>query len=145
MFFQHFHLETCFSPQRRAIFPLHIGTSKHVFGPSVFNMFTYKSASRHRFMQFFDIRTSKKVSAADVFCTFSRTKALLATTSCNFATSELQKMLPERQLKCASRHNLIGFFDIGTAKSGPALSCLAHFHLKTCFSPQQFLISTLST
>ena len=32
--------------------------------------------------------------------------------------------------KCASRHNGVHFFDIGTSKSGPTLVCFVHFDFK---------------
>ena len=68
---------------------------------------------------------------------------LLATAACNFLTSELQKVLRDRQFfnmftwKCASRHSGVQFFDISTSKSGPELTCFVHFHLKMRFSPQR--------
>ena len=90
---------------------------------------------------------------------------LLATAACNFSTSELQKVLRDRQpfntaacnfltserqkaprdrqppntltWKCASRHSGVQFFDIGTSKNAPKLTCFVHFHLKMCFSPQR--------
>ena len=85
----------------------------------------------------------KKWSEPDVFCTFWLENVLLATTTCNFSTSELQKALWECQFfkiftwKRASRHSGVPFFDIGTLKSGPKLTCFVHFHLKMCFSPQR--------
>ena len=39
--------------------------------------------------------------------------------------------------KCASRHNGVHFFDIGTSKSGPTLVCFVHFDLEMCFAPQR--------
>ena len=39
--------------------------------------------------------------------------------------------------KCASRHSGVQFFDIGTSKSGPTLTCFPHFHLKMSFWPQR--------
>ena len=77
---------------------------------------------------------------------------LLATAADNFSTSQLQKVLRDRQFfnistwKCASRHSGVQFFNILTSKSGPNLTCFVHFHLKMCFSPhsgvQFFNIST---
>ena len=66
-----------------------------------------------------------------------------ATAACNFSTSQLQKVVRDRQFfniltwKCASRHSGVQFFDISTSKSGPELTCFVHFHLKMCFSPQR--------
>ena len=88
----------------------------------------------------------KKWSEDDVFCTFWLENVLLATMACNFSTSELQKVLWECQFfniftwKCASGHSDVQFFDIGTSKSGPKLTCFVHFHLKMCFSPQRCAI-----
>ena len=68
---------------------------------------------------------------------------LLATAACNFSTSELQKVLRDRQFfniltcKCASRHSGVQFFNIATSKSGPNMQCFVHFHFKMCFSPQR--------
>ena len=68
---------------------------------------------------------------------------LLATTACKFSTSQLQKVVRDRQFfniltwKCASRHSGVQFLNIGTSKSGPKLTCFVHFHLKMCFSPQR--------
>ena len=81
--FVHFHLEMCFSPQRRALF-------------------------RHRNFQ--------KWSEAEVFCTFWLGNVLRATTACTFSTSQLPKVVWDRQFltlltsKCASRHNGVQFF-----------------------------------
>ena len=68
---------------------------------------------------------------------------LLATGARNFATSELQKVLRDRQFfniltwKCASRHSGVQFFDIWTSKSAPNPSVFYHFYLKMCFSLQR--------
>ena len=58
----------------------------------------------------------QKLSAADVFRTFSLQNALFATAACNFSTSQLQKVLRDRQFfniytsECASRHSGVHFF-----------------------------------
>ena len=68
---------------------------------------------------------------------------LLATAADNFSTSQLQKVLRDRQFfniltwQCASRHSGVQFFNISTSKSGPKLRCFVHFHLQMCFSPQR--------
>ena len=78
-----------------------------------------------------------------VFCTFSLQNVLLATAACNFSTSQLQKVLRDRQFfsiftwKCASRHSGVQFFNISTSKSGPNMQCFVYFHFKMCFSPQR--------
>ena len=86
---------------------------KVVRTPSVFNILTWKCASRHNGVHFFP------------------------------PTSQLPKMVREwcalyiLTWKCASRHNGVHFFDISTAKSGPHLVCFVHFHLEMCFAPQR--------
>ena len=37
-------------------------------------------------------------------------------------------------LKCASRHSLVQFFDIGASKSGPNMVCFLHLDLEVCFA-----------
>ena len=85
----------------------------------------------------------KKCSNHAVFCTFWLENALFATATCNFSTSELQKVVPDPQFfniltsKCASRHSGVQFFDIRTSKSAPKLTLFLHFHFKMRFSPQR--------
>ena len=110
-------------------------------------IFTWKCASRHNGVHFFDISTSKsgprmvcfvhfdfemcfapqrralfrhlnfqKWSENGVFCTFWLRNVLRATTACTFSTSQLPKVVRDRQFltlltsKCASRHNGVHFF-----------------------------------
>ena len=78
-----------------------------------------------------------------VFCTFWLGNVLRATTACTFSTSQLPKVVRDRQFltlltwKCASRHNSVHIFDISTSKSGPRMVCFVHFHLEMCFVPQR--------
>ena len=108
--FVHFHLQMCFSLQRRAIF-------------------------QHR--------NFKKWPETVSFLTFWLQNVLLATTACNFSTSERQKVLRDRQFftiltwKCSSRHSGVQFFHIWTSKSGPRPSIFYDFDLKMFFSPQR--------
>ena len=46
-------------------------------------------------------------------------------------------VLPLFTSKCASRHNGVHFFDIGTSKSGPNVVCFVHFYFHMCFAPQR--------
>ena len=101
----------CFSPQRRAIFPL---------------------------------QNFKKCSETVSFLTFSLANVRFATAACNFSTSELQKVLRDRQFfsildlwMCVFRHSGVQFFDIWTSKSAPKLRCFVHFHLRMSISPQR--------
>ena len=120
---------------------------KVVRTPSVLYILTWKCASRHNGVHFFDIATSKsgpklrcfvhfdlemcfapqrralfqhlnfqKWSEAEVFCTFWLGNVLRATTAFTFLTSQLPKVVRDRQFltlltsKCASRHNGVQFF-----------------------------------
>ena len=71
----------------------------------------------------------QKWSEHVVFCTFWLRNVLRATTACTFSTSQLPKVVRDRQFltlltsKCASRHNGVRFFDISTSKSGPNPWC----------------------
>ena len=80
--FVHFDLEMCFAPQRRTLF-------RHL---------TWKCASRHNGVHFFDIATSKRGPVPGVFCTCSLRNVLRATTACTFSTSQLPKVV--RQWFC---------------------------------------------
>ena len=135
----------CFSPQRRAIFlhrnckkcsehavfctfslenvllataACNFSTSqlqKVVRECSVLYIFTWKCTSRHSGVQFLDIGTSKKWSETLSFLTFWLGNLLLATAACNFRTSQLQKVLRDRQFfsiftwKCVSRYSGVQF------------------------------------
>ena len=85
----------------------------------------------------------QKWSEHVVLCTFWLGNVLRATTACTFSTSQLPKVVRDRQFltlltsKCASRHNGVHFFDISTSKSGPRMVCFVHFDLEMCFAPQR--------
>ena len=72
---------------------------------------TWKCASRHNDVHFFNISTSKSGPEWGV---------LYILTS-----------------KCASRHNGVHFFDIATSESGPSMVCFVHFDFEMCFAPQR--------
>ena len=144
--FVHFDLEMCFAPQPRALFrhlnlqkwsePLVFltfwlgnvlcATTACTFSTSqlpkvvrswcVLYILTWKCASRHSGVHFFDISTAKSPSALYILT-----------------------------WKCASRHNGVHVFDISTAKSGPRMVRLAHFHFEMCFAPQRRAIFHLSS
>ena len=90
--------------------------SKVVQACRVFNILTWKSASRHNGVHFF--------SRAEVLCTFWLGNLLRTTTACTFSTSQLPKVLRTWCVlyiltsKCASGHNSVHFFDISTSRSG---------------------------
>ena len=138
----------CFAPQRRALFRHlnlqkwreHVvfctfwlrnvlrATTACTFSTSqlpkvvrhwcVLYIFTWKCASRHNGVHFFDISTSK---------------------------SGPNLVLYILTWKYASRHNGVHFFDIATSKSGPKLRCFVHFDLQMCFAPQRHALFHLSS
>ena len=92
----------------------------------------------------------KKCSEAEVFCTFWLTNVRFATAACNFSTSELQKVVRDRQFfkiftcKCTFRHSGVQFLDIWTSKSAPNMRCFVHFDVQMCVSPQRRAIFAFS-
>ena len=107
-----------------------------------FTLLTWKCASRHNGVHFFDISTSKWSETAS-FLHFWLGNVLRVTTACTFSTSQLPKVVRSWGVldiltwKCASRHNGVHFFDISTSKSGPNLVCFGHFDLEMCFAPER--------
>ena len=80
-------------------------------------MLTWKCASRHNGVHFFDISTSESgPSDNGVLCTFWLSHVLRATTACTISTSQLPKVVRSWCVlyiltwKCASRHNGVQFF-----------------------------------
>ena len=81
----------------------------------VLYIFTWKCASRHNGVHFFDVATSKSGPNV-VLCTFSLGNVLRATTACTCSTSQLPKVVRTCCVlyiftsKCAWRHNGVQFF-----------------------------------
>ena len=125
-----FHLSLCLA-------------SKRGRRPPVFNTFDFRMCFAPQRRALFRHLDFQKWSGPGVFCTFWLGNVLRATTACTFSTSQLPKVVRDRQFftlltwKCASRHNGVHFFDISTSKSGPKLRCFVHFDLEMCFAPQR--------
>ena len=83
---------------------------KVVRDPGVFNILTWKCASRHN----------------GVHSTSEPPKVVRD-----------RQFLTLLTWKCASRHNGVHFFDIWTSKSGPRPSVFNTFDLEMCFAPQR--------
>ena len=84
-FFYTFDLEMCFAPQQRTLF----STSKRpkvLRNRQFFTLLTWKCASRHNSVHFFDIATSKKFLNPLVFLHFWLENVLRATAACNFSS-----------------------------------------------------------
>ena len=102
---------------------------------------TWKCASRHNGVHFFDISTSK--SGPSMVCFVHFDLEMCFAPACTFSTSEPPKLARTCSVlyiltwKCASRHNGVHFFDISTSKSGPSMVCFVHFDLEMCFAPQR--------
>jgi len=137
--FVHFDLEMCFAPQRRALFR-HLNFQKwsdHVVHFHFEMCFAPQRSALFRHLNF------QKCSENGVFCTFWLANVLRATMACTFSTSQLPKVLRDRQIlklftsKCASRHNAVHFFDISTSKSAPRPSVFNTFYFQMCFAPQR--------
>ena len=147
--FVHFDLKMCFAPQRRALFR-HRNFKKWSEN-GVFCTFSLGNVLRATTACTFRHRNFQKWSGPGVFCTFWLGNVLRATTACTFSTSQLPKVVRDRQFltlltsKCASRHNGVHFFDISTSKSGPNLVCFVHFDLEMCFAPQRRALFHLSS
>ena len=95
-FFYTFDFEMCFAPQRRALFRNSTSQPPKVVRTwCVLYIFTWKCASRHNGVHFFETRhlSLQKWSEHGVLCTFSLPNVLRATTACTFSTSQLQKVV----------------------------------------------------
>ena len=178
--FVHFDFEMCFAPQRRALFQHlncqkwreHLvfctfwlrnvlrATTACTFSTSqlpkvvrtwcVLYILTWKCASRHNGVHFFDISTSKSGPRMVCFVHFDFEMCFAPQRRALFRHLNFQKWSDNGVLyiltwKCDSRHNGVHFFDIATSKSAPKLRCFAHFDLEMCFAPQRRAIFHLSS
>ena len=111
-FFNTFDFETCFAPQRRALFR-HLNFQK-CFGASVLCTFWLRHV--HRATTACTFSTSQLCSHLGAPCAFWLPNVLRATTVCTFSTSQLPKVLWTWCVlhiltsKCASRHNGVCLF-----------------------------------
>ena len=146
--FAHFDLEMCFAPQLHALFRhlnfqkwsgpgvlctfwlqnvLRVTTActfstsqlpKVVRAWCALHILTWKCASHHNCMHFFDIATSKSAPNLVWFA--------------HFAHFDLEMCFASQRLASG-----LHFFDISTSKSGPNMACFVHFDLEMCLTPQQ--------
>ena len=152
--FVYFDLEMCFAPQWHAFF-------RHLNFPKVvLYILTWKCASHHNGVHFFDILTSKSGPNMVRFVYFDLEMCFAPQWRALFRHLNFQKwsehgvfcifwlrnvlrattactfstsQLPKVVLltsKCASHHNGVHFFDISTSQSGP-------FDFEMCFAPQR--------
>ena len=88
---------------------------------------TWKCASRHNGVHFFDISTSKTGLRPQVFDTFDLEMCFAPQRRALFRHLNFQKWSEAGvfcTFKCASRHNGVHFSNIWTSKSGLKLACL---------------------
>ena len=112
---------------------------------SVLYILTWKCASRHNGVHFFDIWTSKSGPSMVCFVHFDFEMCFAPQRRALFRHRNFQKwselntwcVLYILTSKCASCHNGVHFFDIATSKSSPTLRCFVHFDLEMCFAPQR--------
>ena len=158
----------CFAPQRRALFrhldvqkwsehgvlctfwpgnvlrattPCTFSTSqlpKVVRAWCVLWILTWRCASCHNGVHFFDIWTSKSGPSMVCFVHFDLDMCFAPQRRALFRHLNFQQcVLYIFTWKCASRQNGVHFFDISTSKSGPSMVCFVHFDLEMCFAPQR--------
>ena len=143
----------CFAPQRRALFRHFFDIWISKSGPRMvcFVHFDLEMCFAPQRRALFRHLNLQKWSENGVFCTFWLGNVLRATTACTFSTSQLPKVVRDRQFltlltwKCASCHNGVHFFDISTSKSGPRPSVFNTFGLEMCFAPQRRALFHLSS
>ena len=143
----------CFAPQRRALFR-HLNFQKWSDNGVFFYILTWKCASRHNGVHFFDISTSKSGPTMVCFFTFWLGNVLRATTACTFWTSQLPKVarrwgvLHILTWKCASRHNGVHFSTSQLVKMVRRSWWVLYILTSTCASRHngvQFFISHLAS
>ena len=108
----------------------------------VLYILTWKCASRHNGVHFFDIATSKSRPTLRCFVHFDFKMCFAPQRRTLFRHLNSKSVREWCVLyiltwKCASRHNGVHFFDIATSKSGPTMVCFVHFDLEMCFAPQR--------
>ena len=108
--FNTFDLKMCFAPQRRALFR-HLQPPKVVRTPGVLYILTWKCASRHNGVHFFDISTSK--SGPDLVC---------------FVHFDLEMCFAPQRRALFQHLNFQKWSD---------MVCFVHFDLEMCFAPQR--------
>ena len=121
-FFSHFDWKMCFAPTAAC----HFWTSelqKLLRDCGVLCILTWKCASRHSGVPFFNIGTSKIAPTVWCLVHFGLQMCFAPTAACHFWTSDLQKLLRPCGVlcilacKCASRHSSVPFLNIGTSKN----------------------------
>ena len=135
---QFFHILTskCAFRHSRVHFS-NISTYKSAPKTTVFSHFHFQMCLSPQPRAFFQYKHVQKCSEDYSFFTFSLPNVPFATAACNFSTSELQEVVPDRQFfniftaECAFRHSGEQFFEIGTK------------HVQKCSEDYSFLTFSL--
>ena len=132
----------CFAPQRRALFR-HRNFQKSSDTWGVLYILTWKCASRHNGVHFFNISTSKIAPNPSVFNTCYFQMCFAPQRRALFQHLNFQKWSDAEVLctfwlrQCASRHNGVHFFNISTSKIAPNPSVFNTCYFQMCFAPQR--------
>ena len=114
-------------------------------------LLTWKWASYHDGVHFFDILTSKSGPRPLIFNTFDLEMCFAPQRRALFRHRNFQKWSDAEVFlyiltwKCISHHSGVHFFNILTSKSGPRMVCFVYFDLEMCFAPQRRAIFHLSS
>ena len=128
----------CFAPQRRTPF-------RHLLARTcdVLYILTWKCASRHNGVHFFDISTYKSGPELRCFVHFDLEMCFAPQRRALFRHLNFQKWSGAEVFCAFWLGNVLRattactFFDISTSKSGPRMVCFVHFDLEMCFAPQR--------
>ena len=116
---------------------------KVLLTPQLFALLTWKCASRHNGVHFFDISTSNSGPNMSCFCTFGLGNVLRATTACTISTSQLPKVVRTCGVlyiwtwKCASHGRRALFRHLNVQKRSERAGFLAFSFLQMCVAPQR--------
>ena len=103
---------------------------------------TWKCASRHNGVHFFNISTSKSGPNPTAFALLT-SRCALRHNGVHFFNISTSKSGPNPTAfalltsRCALRHNGVHFLDISTSKSASNLVCFVHFDLEMCVQRQK--------
>ena len=141
-FFFTFDLEMCFAPQRRALFR-HLKFQKWSENGVVLNILTWKCASRHNGVHFFDISTSKSGPRMVCFVHFALEMCFAPQRRALFRHRNFQKWPGPGVLCTFSLGNVLRATTACTFSTSQLPKVVrtwcgfVHFHMEMCFAPQR--------
>ena len=108
--FLHLDIEICFAPQRNKLF-------EHL---------NFQNCSEAAVLVHFDFQMCFAPQRRTLFRRLQLPKVVREWCALEILTS-----------KCASRHNVVHFFDISTSESRLSMVCFIYFDFEMCFAPQR--------